>query len=156
MGATITKEIDIELEYNDIKDAVSDLSNSEKSLLIEDCELGEDIKSEIADDLSSFIDDNCSDFDEVEAVKVIQSVLENLNSDSPTSDVLNKVISELDDDVVAELNVNAGEGGDVTQTQKEFLNIVARYMDEKGMEKVVNRHEQGTELLKGFLEFLAK
>jgi hypothetical protein len=156
MGATITKEIDIELEYNDIKDAVSDLSNSEKSLLIEDCELGEDIKSEIADDLSSFIDDNCSDFDEVEAVKVIQSVLENLNSDSPTSDVLNKVISELDDDVVAELNVDAGEGGDVTQTQKEFLNIVARYMDEEGMEKVVSKHEKGAELLKGFLEFLAK
>lgn len=156
MGSTITKEIDIELEYNDIKDAVSDLSNSDKSQLIEDCELGEDIKSEIADDLSSFIDDNCSDFDEVEAVQVIQSVLENLNSDSPTSDVLNKVISELDEDIVAELNVNAGEGGDVTQTQKEFLNIVARYMDEEGMEKVVSKHEKGAELLKGFLDFLAK
>jgi len=157
MGTTITKEIDIELEYNDVKNAVDDLSNSEKSQLVEDCELGEDIKSEISSDVSSFIDENCDDFDRHEAVCIIQSVLEKLDSDTPTSDVLNKVIGELDEDIVAELNVNAGESGDkATQTQRDFLKIVARYMDEEEMEKVVSKHEQGAELLKGFLEFLAK
>lgn len=156
MSSTITKEIEIELEYNEVRDAVNDLSNSEKSTLIEDCELGEDIKSEIADDLSGFIDENCSDIDKRDAVAIIQSVLENLDSDTPTSDVLNKVISELDEDVASELNVDVQEEGEVTKTQKEFLKIVARYMDEEKMERVVKKHEQGAELLKGFLEFISK
>jgi hypothetical protein len=156
MGTRITKEIEIELEYNEVRDAVNDLSNSDKSTLIEDCELGEDIKGEIADDLSNFIDEDCDDFDKHEAVCIIKSVLEKLDSDTPTSDVLNKVISELDEDVASELNVNVSGEGEVTQTQKEFLQIVARYMDEKEMEKVVSKYEQGAELLKGFLEFLAK
>lgn len=30
MGTTISKEIEIELEYDEVRDAVSDLSNSEK------------------------------------------------------------------------------------------------------------------------------
>jgi hypothetical protein len=156
MGTTITKEIEIELGYNEVRDAVNDLSNSEKATLIEDCELGEDIKSEITDDLSSFIDENCSDIDKRDAVAIIQSVLENLDSDTPTSDVLNKVISELEEDVASELNVNVSEEGEVTQTQKEFLQIVARYMDEKKMKKVVEKQKEGSELLEGFLEFLAK
>jgi hypothetical protein len=156
MGTRITKEIEIELEYNEVRDAVNDLSNREKATLIEDCELGEDIKSEITDDLSSFIDENCSDIDKRDAVAIIQSVLENLDSDTPTSDVLNKVISELDEDVASELNVNVSGEGEVTQTQKEFLQIVARYMDEKKMKKVVEKQKEGSELLEGFLEFLAK
>lgn len=156
MSSTITKEIEIELEYNEVRDAVNDLSNSEKATLIEDCELGEDIKSEIADNLSDFIDENCSDIDKRDAVAIIQSVLENLDSDTPTSDVLNKVISELDEDVASELNVDVQEEGEVTKTQKEFLKIVARYMDEEKMERVVKKHEQGAELLKGFLEFISK
>lgn len=154
--STITKEIEIDLEYDEVRDAVSDLSNSEKSQLIEDCELGEDIKSEISDDLANFIDENCSDIESDEAVSIIQAVIENLDSNSPTSDVLNRVIRDLDDDIQNELNVNVVEEGGVTETQKEFLKIVARYMDEKKMKKVVEKQKEGAELLEGFLEFLAK
>lgn len=154
--STITKEIEIELDYDEVRDAVSDLSDSEKSQLMEDCELNEDIKSEIADDLSSFIDENCNDIDKRNAVAIIHSVLNNLDSDTPTSDVLNLVVEDLDDDIKTELNVNVVEEGEVTETQKEFLKIVARYMDEKKMKKVVEKQKEGAELLEGFLEFLAK
>ena len=152
--STITKEIEIDLEYDEVRDAVSDLSNSEKSQLIEDCELGEDIKSEISDDLANFIDENCNSIEQDEAVSIINAVLE--NSQGATSDVLNRVISDLDDDIQNELNVNVVEEGGVTETQKEFLKIVARYMDEKKMKKVVEKQKEGAELLEGFLEFLAK
>lgn len=122
--------------------------------MIEDCELAEDIKSEIIDDLANFIDENASSFEQDEAVSIINAVLE--NSQGATSDVLNRVIRDLDDDIQSEINVNVVEDGGVTETQKEFLKIVARYMDEKKMEKVVEKQKEGSELLGGFLEFLTK
>ncbi len=156
MSTTITKEIEIELEYEEIRSAVEDLSSSEKLELVNDCELSEDIKSEIAGDLANFIDENCSNFQMEEAVSIIEAVID--NSGSPTSDILNKVINNLDEDIKAELNVNVteGEGEKTTETQKEFLAVVGKYLDEEKMKKVVAKHKGGSELVEFFLLFIAK
>lgn len=156
MSTTITKEIEIELDYQEVVNAVEGLSTSDQSQLIEDCELAENIKSDIADDLINFIDENCSNFEHDEAVGIIQSVLD--NTIGATSDVLNRVIDELDDDIKAELNVNASEseGGEITETEKEFLQIVSKYLDEDKMKKVIAKHRGGSELVEFFLLFIAK
>lgn len=156
MSATITKEIEIELDYQDLVNAVGELSSREQSQLVEDCELEENIKSDIADDLINFIDENCSNFEHDEAVGIIEAVID--NSGCPTSDILNRVISNLDEDIKAELNVNASEseGGEITETQKEFLQIVSKYLDEDKMKKVIAKHKGGSELVEFFLLFIAK
>lgn len=155
MSATITKEIEIELDYQDLVNAVGELSSREQTQLVEDCELEENIKSDIADDLMNFIDDNCSNFEHDEAVGIIKSVLD--NTIGATSDVLNRVIDELDDDIKAELNVNVSEKSEgVTETEKEFLQIVSKYLDEDKMKKVIAKHKSGSELVEFFLLFIAK
>jgi hypothetical protein len=156
MSTTITKEIEIELDYQEVVNAVEGLSTSDQSQLIEDCELAENIKSDIADDLINFIDENCSNFEHDEAVGIIEAVID--NSGCPTSDILNRVISNLDEDIKAELNVNASEseGGEITETEKEFLRIVSKYLDEDKMKKVIAKHRGGSELVEFFLLFIAK
>ena len=155
MSATITKEIDIELDYDDITNAVNDLSSGEKMQLLEDCELSEDLKSDIASDLANFIDENCSSLEQEEAVSIINAVLE--NSQGPTSDVLNRLISELDDDIQSELNVNVVENNtETSETQKEFLKIVSNYLDEDKMKKVIAKNKNGSELVEFFLLFISK
>lgn len=155
MSATITKEIEIELGYQEVVSAVDELSSREKLQLLEDCELAEDIKSDIADDLMNFIDDNCSNLEKDEAVGIIQSVLD--NTLGATSDVLNRVIEGLDDDIKAELNVDVSEKSEgVTETEKEFLQIVSKYLDEDKMKKVIAKHKSGSELVEFFLLFIAK
>ena len=151
MSTTITKEIEIELEYDDIQSAVGDLDTYEKSRLIEDCELGEDIKSEISDDLPNFIDENCSDIPKKEAVNIIQSVL--ANSNAPTSDIFNSLFEDLDEDVLSELNVNVAESEKPeTDVQKEFLKIVTKIIGEAEIERIVLKHKENQELLQNLLK----
>jgi hypothetical protein len=156
MSVTISKEIDIELDYEEVKEAVEGLGNYDKKQLVSDCDLGEDIKSEIADDLANFIDENCSGLELDEAADIIRAVVE--NSRRPTSDIINLFISGLDEDVKDELNVDASANGngEITQTQMEFLKIVGGYMDESKMKAVVEKHKGGSEMLEFFLTFIGR
>lgn len=152
--STITKEVEIEIEYDEIREAVSDLSSSELNQLIEDCELAENIKSDISDDLVNFIDENCNNLEQDEAANIINAVFE--NTLGSTSDLLNRVIGDLDEDIVAELNLKTGVTEGVSETQKEFLEIVSKYLDEDKMKKVITKHRGGSELVEFFLLFIAK
>ena len=151
MSTTITKEIEIELEYDEIQAAVGELDTYEKSRLIQDCELEEDIKSEISDDLPNFIEENCSDISKNEAVNIIQSVL--ANSNAPTSDIFNSIFLDLDEDVLSELNVNVAESEKPeTDVQKEFLKIVTKIIGEAEIERIVLKHRENQELLQNLLK----
>ena len=152
--STITKEVEIEIEYDEIREAVSDLYSSELNQLIEDCELAENIKSDISDDLVNFIDENCNNLEQDEAANIINAVFE--NTLGSTSDLLNRVIGDLDEDIVAELNLKTGVTEGVSETQKEFLEIVSKYLDEDKMRKVITKHRGGSELVEFFLLFIAK
>lgn len=153
MGTTITKEIEIEIEYDDIVSAVGEMGSSERESLISDCDLAEDIKNEISDDVANFIDENCSDLSLDDTTSIIESALENSEADKVK--VLKKVIANLDDDEQEELNAG-GYGkptaSETTDVQGEFLKIVGDIIDEAEMRRIVLKYKENRELLETLMK----
>lgn len=144
MAITICKEVDIELEYREICDAVSDLDSREQIQLVGDCEL-------INND--SVIDylENCSEDDINEIVQASNLV---------TDELMEKYISNLSTDQVRDLIADSEHRdllkGDnpISEQDQKFLVICKKYMTEEQIEQVVTKYEETDDFVKGMFSWV--
>lgn len=143
MSTTITKEVEIELEYSEICEAVSDLDSQEKLSLIQDCELMDE-KSVI---------DYLENLDSEDKLKIAEKC------DLMDDDVIESHISNLSEDEVKDLLENTGHeyllkgGSSLSENDEILLNIVKKRLSRKDIEKVVEENNIGT-LIKALIGIL--
>lgn len=143
MSTTITKEVEIELEYSEICEAVSDLDSQEKLSLIQDCELMDE-KSVI---------DYLENLDSEDKLKIAEKC------DLMDDDVIESHISNLSEYEVKDLLVNTGHedllkgGSSLSENDEILLNIVKKRLSRKDIEKVVEENNIGT-LIKALIGIL--
>lgn len=138
MGAVISKEVDIELEYREICEAVSDLSSREQIELVNDCELLNQ-KSVIV-----FID-NCDDDEKHEIVESCGLI---------TDSMVERYIGNLSGVEFVDLVANTGHE-DLLQSQnpiseqdQTLLEICKKYMTEEQIKQVVEKYIETDNLVK--------
>jgi hypothetical protein len=143
MSTTIKKEVEIEIEYSEICEAVSDLDRQEKLSLVQDCELINE-KSVI-----DYIDNLDSD----DKLKIAEKC------DLMDNDVIESHISNLSEDEVKDLLENTGHedllkgGSSMSKNDEILLNIVKKRLSRKDIEKVVENNDMAT-LIKALIGIL--
>lgn len=143
MSTTIRKEVEIEIEYSEICEAVSDLDSQEKLSLVQDCELINE-KSVI-----DYIDNLDSD----DKLRIAEKC------DLMDNDVIESHISSLSEDEVKCLLENTGHedlylsGSSLSENDEILLNIVKKRLSRKDIEKVVEENNIGT-LIKALIGIL--
>ena len=143
MSTTIRKELEIEIEYSEICEAVSDLDSQEKLSLIQDCELMDE-KSVI---------DYLENLDSDDKLRIVEKC------DLMDDDVIESHISNLSEDEVKDLLENTGHedllkgGSSMSENDEILLNIVKKRLSRKDIEKVVEENNIGT-LIKALIGIL--
>jgi hypothetical protein len=145
MSTTIKKEVEVEveLEYSEICEAVSDLDKQEKRSLIQDCELLTD------QNVIDYIDN----LDSEEKLKIAEKC------DLMDNDVIESHISNLSEDEVKDLLENAGHedllkgGSSMSENDEILLNIVKKRLTRKDIERVVKNNDMAT-LIKALIGIL--
>jgi len=143
MSTTIKKEVEVELEYSEICEAVSDLDRQEKRSLIQDCELLTD------QNVIDYIDN----LDSEEKLKIAEKC------DLIDNDVIESHISNLSEDEVKDLLDNAGHedllkgGSSMSENDEILLNIVKKRLSRKDIERVVEKNDMAT-LIKALIGIL--
>jgi hypothetical protein len=143
MSTTIKKEVEIEIEYSEICEAVSDLDRQEKLSLVQDCELINE-KSVI---------DYIDNLDSEEKLKIAEKC------DLMDNDVIESHISNLSEDEVKDLLENAGHedllkgGSSMSENDEILLNIVKKRLSRKDIERVVKNNDMAT-LIKALIGIL--
>jgi uncharacterized protein YdaT len=144
--STIKKEVEIELEYSEICDAVSDLDSNEKLSLIQDCELLE--QRSVID----YIDNLDSD----EKQEIID------RCDLLDDDFIENHISDLSESEVKDLLENAGHeellkgngSSELSNVDSALLEILKKHLSKKDIMKVVEKKDVATliKAVSGILE----
>ena len=145
MSTTIKKEVEVEveLEYSEICEAVSDLDSQEKLSLVQDCELINE-KSVI-----DYIDNLDSD----DKLKIAEKC------DLMDNDVIESHISNLSEDEVKDLLENTGYedllkgGSSMSENDEILLGIVKKRLTRKDIERVVEKGDMAT-LIKALIGIL--
>jgi len=143
MSTTIKKEVEIEIEYSEICEAVSDLDRQEKLSLVQDCELLTD------QNVIDYIDN----LDSEEKLKIAEKC------DLIDNDVIESHISNLSEDEVKDLLDNAGHedllkgGSSMSENDEILLNIVKKRLSRKDIERVVEKNDMAT-LIKALIGIL--
>jgi hypothetical protein len=143
MSTTIKKEVEIEIEYSEICEAVSDLDRQEKLSLVQDCELINE-KSVI---------DYIDNLDSEEKLKIAEKC------DLIDNDVIESHISNLSEDEVKDLLENTGHedllkgGSSMSENDEILLNIVKKRLSRKDIERVVKNNDMAT-LIKALIGIL--
>lgn len=143
--STITKEVEIEIEYDEICEAVSDLDSSEKVQLVQDCELL---------DQSSVIDyiDNLDSDDKQEIID---------RCDLLDDDFIESHISNLSESEVKDLLENTGHeellkgngSSELSEEDSALLEILKKHLSKKDIKKVVEKKDMAT-LIKAVIGIL--
>lgn len=139
MGATISKEVDIELEYREICEAVSDLSSREQLELVNDCEL---LNQE------SVIDyiENCSEGD-------IQEIVQRCNLVS--DDLIENYISEMSTDQVKDLITDTQHRvlfeNNLSEQDQKLLDVCKLYLTDEQIKILTEKHQDISFVVKALL-----
>lgn len=145
--STITKEVEIEIEYNEICEAVSDLSRDEQTQLVQDCELINQ---------RSVIDyiDNLDSDDKQEIVD---------RCDLMEDEVVENYISNLSESEVKDLLVDAGHeellkgngSSELSDEDSKLLEICKKHLTKKQIETIIEKHEDFSVLIKAMVSILS-
>jgi len=143
--STITKEVEIEIEYNEIFEAVSDLSRDEQTQLVQDCELINQ---------RSVIDyiDNLDSDDKQEIVD---------RCDLIDNDAIENHISNLSDNEVKDLLADTGHedllkgGSELSEDDAKLLEICKKHLRQKQIETIIEKHEDFAVLIKAMVSILS-
>jgi hypothetical protein len=147
MSTTITKEIEveIELEYNEICEAVSDLCKQEKRSLVQDCELlNEQMVVDYIDNLDS---------DEKESIVDSCNLLDD--------NFIENHISNLSESEVKDLLENAGHeeilngSSEVSEKDAKILEICKKHLSESQIDTLIEKHEDFAVLIKAMVSILS-
>lgn len=144
MGAVISKEVDIELEYREICEAVSDLSSREQIELVNDCEL---LNQE------SVIDyiDNCSEGDIQEIVQkcglVTDSMVEGYIGNLSGTEFMDLVAKTGHEDLLQ-------SESPISEHEQKFLEICKKHMTEEQIKQVVTKYEEMDDFVKGMFSWV--
>lgn len=136
MGATISKEVYIELEYREIREAVSDLNSREQLELVNDCEL---LNQE------SVIDyiENCSEGD-------IQEIVQRCNLVS--DDLIENYISEMSTDQVKDLITDTQHRvlfeNNLSEQDQKLLDVCKKYLTDEQIKTIIEKHEDIASVVK--------
>jgi hypothetical protein len=143
MSTTIKKEVEIEIEYDDVCEAVSELSRDERMRLVQDCELLNDrTVIDYIDNLDSDEKQNIADRCELLSDDVIESHISNLSEEEV------KVFLE-----------NAGHedilnnSSDLSTEDKILLNLIKNRLTEKDLNVVLEKKDVPT-LIKALIGIL--
>lgn len=145
MSTTIRKEVEVEveIEYSELCEAVSDLDSQEKLSLVQDCELINE-KSVI---------DYIDNLDSEDKLRIAEKC------DLMDDDVIEGHISNLSDDEVKCLLENTGHEdlylgvSSLSENDEIILNIIKKRLSRKDIEKVVEENNIGT-LIKALIGIL--
>lgn len=143
--STITKEVEIEIEYNEICEAVSDLSRDEQTQLVQDCELINQ---------RSVIDyiDNLDSDDKQEIVD---------RCDLMEDEIVENYISNLSESEVKDLLENNGHEdllkgvSDLSEDDAKLLEICKKHLTKKQIETIIEKHEDFAVLIKAMVSILS-
>lgn len=148
MSVTISKEVDVELEFSDIRDAVNDLSSREQAELVAECDLLnkqviiEYLENSDSDDLKE-IAEKCDMINE----NVVVSYLDDLSEEDFKETISQTCHSEL---------LGEGSEGDLTKEQVEFAKVCSKYLNKEQMKTIVQKHEDFAVILKAILGVVGK
>ena len=147
MSTTITKsvEVEIELEYEEICEAVSDLSRDEQTQLVQDCELINQ---------RSVIDyiDNLDSDDKQEIVD---------RCDLIDNDAIENHISNLSDNEVKDLLADTGHedllkgGSELSEKDSKILEICKTHLSESQIDTLIEKHKDFAVLIKAMVSILS-
>jgi hypothetical protein len=137
MSTTITKEIEVEIElkYNEICEAVSDLCKQEKRSLVQDCEL-----DNLDSDEKESIVDSCNLLDD----NFIENHISNL-SESEVKDLLENAGHE-------EILNGSSE---VSEKDAKILEICKKHLSESQIDTLIEKHEDFAVLIKAMVSILS-
>lgn len=143
--STITKEVEIEIEYNEICEAVSDLSRDEQTQLVQDCELINQ---------RSVIDyiDNLDSDDKQEIVD---------RCDLMEDEIVENYISNLSESEVKDLLENNGHedllkgGSELSEDDAKLLEVCKKHLTKKQIETIIEKHEDFAVLIKAMVSILS-
>lgn len=144
MSTTITKEVDIELEYSEICEAVSNLSSREQIELVNDCELFNQ---------ASVIDyiDNCDDDDKHEIVEscglVTVSMVEGYIGNLSGTEFMDLVAKTGHEDLLQ-------SESPISEHEQKFLEICKKHMTEEQIKQVVTKYEEMDDFVKGMFSWV--
>lgn len=144
MSHYITKEIEVEIDYQDICEVVNDLSSSEKMELVDDCEL---LNNKIVIDYIDNLDiqdrqdiiDSCSLMDD---------------------DLIENHISNLTESEVKDLLCDCGHenlinsASDITENEIKLLKLIKTTLSEKQLKKFLDNPKQLETITKGVVNMI--
>ncbi len=147
--ATISKEVEIELEVSDISEAISDLSSREIRELIQDCEmLNEDIVGDFindmdTDDLKSMIESS-SHSDILASVDedAVCQFIENMDTDDLKSMIKSSSHSSI---------LNSKDDSDSDDIYSQFMKVVRENVNDNDMISLVAKGDDLGVLIKAIV-----
>lgn len=132
MAITITKEVEIELKYEDICSAVSDLSSNRQTELVGDCEL---LNRDIVIDYI----DNCDDDDKQEIVEscglITDSMVEGYIGNLSGTEFMDLVASTGHEDLLQSQSP-------ISEQDEKLLEVCKKYFTEEQIKVIIDKHEE--------------
>lgn len=134
MTTTIQKTIDVEIElgYDEICEAVSDLSRQEKLTLVNDCELLNN------DAVIDYID-NCDDDDKHEIIEscilITDSMAEGYISNLSGTEFMDLVANTGHEDLLQSQNT-------ISEQDEKLLEVCKKYFTEEQIKVIIEKHEE--------------
>jgi len=143
--STITKEVEIEIEYNEICEAVSDLSRDEQTQLVQDCELIN----------QRSVIDYIDNLDSEEKQEIVD------RCDLMEDEIVENYISNLSESEVKDLLENNGHedllkgNSELNDEDSKLLEICKKHLTEKQIETIIEKHEDFAVLIKAMVSILS-